>query len=486
MKILFIYPNDYLSIGIPTGIATLSSCLKKAEFDVGLFDFTFIKTKELEPRPDKGEFLPTAYTMDDLVRDDPVTTLELAFAEKLRMFRPDLVAVSTMTGHFDRVVDLLRAVKPDCPVVIGGVHATIYPEDVLNFDEIDYVCVGDGEEMVVELCESLRDKKDILKIKNLGYRKDGKIIINELRPFSDFDNLPYPDWELFDSRHLFRPFMGEIYQGSFYVMSRGCPQQCTYCVNGSLRKVMKDCGRYFRFQSPATTISQIAYLKEKFNATWFKFADDSIMLFSEQYLEELAEGLEPLKIKFGCSVRPETVTENKVKLLKRMGCVAASVGVESGNEQLRKEILNRRMTNDQIKNAIRLLNAQGIRVSTFNMLGLPNETRENVFDTIRLNKELKLEAVNVYIIYPYPGTDIFIKHGIKMRGEDGKIIPVANASSFAFSKMDPSEVEGLLKTFRLYLVLPEEIWPIVRIAEGTDETAGLLFDALNQYASKLN
>lgn len=486
MKILFIYPNDYLEIGIPSGIATLSAVLKQAGFEVELFDFTFVKTKESGQGHNTGGFLPTAYTMDDLVRDDPVTTLEDAFREKINKFKPNLVAVSTMTGHFDEVIDLLKAVKPDCPVVVGGVHATIFPEDVLNFSEVDYVCVGDGEEMIVELCETLRDKKDVSSIKNLGFRKNDQIVINDLREFVNLDDLPIPDWGLFDKRHLFRPFKGEIYQGSFYVMSRGCPQLCTYCVNGSLRKVMKNCGRYFRYQSPSTTIKQIKYLKEKFNATWFKFADDSIMLFSDQYLEELADGLAPLGIKFGCSVRPETATANKVRLLKKMGCVAASVGVESGNEELRREMLNRRMSNDQIKNAINLLNAEDIRVSTFNMIGLPNESRENVFETIKLNKELNVEAVNVYIIYPYPGTDIFRNNNIKIRNHDGKIVPVAKASSFAFSKMDPEEVDGLLKTFRLYLRLPEEMWPIIKIAEGKSEESVRLFKAMDEYILKLD
>ncbi|MFH0804163.1 MAG: radical SAM protein [Candidatus Zambryskibacteria bacterium] len=484
-KILFVHPNDYLSIGIPSGIATLSAILKKGGYNVGLFDFTFVKTQKTEQEPKRanaGIYLKTEYSIEDLVANDPVQSLEKAFKKKLSEFKPDLIAISVMTGQFDKVIDLLKKVKPNCKIVVGGVHATLCPEDVLKFKEIDFACVGEGEELILELCECLEKHKDYSNLKNLGFRKRGKIQINECRPFVDMDKLPIPDWSLFDERHLFRPFMGKIYSGSFYTMSRGCPQLCTYCVNGSLRKTLKDCGRYFRFQSPKTTIKQLTYLKEKFGATWFKFADDSIMLLSEEYLEELAGGLAPLHIKFGCSVRPETTTVKKVQLLKKMGCVAASVGVESGNEKLRRGILNRTMTNDQIKNAIKLLNTENIRVSTFNMIGLPNESRKNVFETIRLNKELDVEAANVYIIYPYPKTVISEKHEIKLRDGNSRIIPVSKASSFNFSKMPPLEVEGLLKTFDLYLKMPEKIWPQIKMAEGRTKKANNLRSKLYSQA----
>lgn len=484
MKILFIHPGNYLSIGIPNGIATLSAVLKREGYQVDLFDFTFIKTKEHIAQLEntlKGIFLPTEYTEEDLVANDPIQPLEQAFKAKLQEFQPDLLAVSVMTGHFDKVVSLLKTVKLPCKVIVGGVHATLCPEDALAFDVIDFVCIGEGEELLLELCDCLKQGKDYSKIRNLGFKKNGNVYLNEYRPFINLDELPLPDWSLFDERHLFRPFMGKIYRGSFYLMSRGCPYQCTYCVNSALRKALKNCGHYFRFQSPLTTINQLSFLKKQYGATWFKFGDDSITLLTEDYLEELADGLKELDIQFGCSVRPETISERKVELLKSMGCVAASIGIESGNEELRKKVLNRQMPDEQIKRAISILQEAGIRVSTFNMIGLPEETREDVFKTISLNKKLNISAVNVYIVYPYPGTEINKKYGVKVRDNDGNIVPVSKAFSFNLSKMSPTEVEGLLKTFNIYVELPETMWPIVKIAEGSDRTAKQLRSALSDY-----
>ena len=485
MRILFLYPNKYLNTGIPTGIATLSAVLKREGHEVDIFDWTFIKTESENEKPltaNKGLYLPTPYTIENLVADDPVRSLDEAFEEKLRSFDPDLVAVSVMTGYFDDVTGLLNRVRPSCPVVVGGVHSTISPEDALAPDVVDFICVGEGEEFLLELCNRMENNMDYTGIRNLGYKRGKQVKINKLRPFMDMDELPDPDWELFDERHLFRPFMGHVYSGSFYVMSRGCPGRCSYCVNGALRKRLRDCGRYFRYQSPGTTARQLANLKKKHGATWFKFADDSIMLLPKTYLEQLADALKPLNIMFGCSVRPETVTRHKVELLKSMGCVAASVGIESGNAIIRKEILNRNMSNEQIEKAIHLLQEFGIRVSTFNMIGLPEEERKNVFETIRLNKQLGIPAVNVYIVYPYPGTEISLNYGTNFRDEKGKIIPVSEAAVFKLSKMPRHEVEGLLKTFNLYVDLPEEMWQTIRKAERSSPQDSELKAKLEQYA----
>ncbi|MDD5031520.1 MAG: radical SAM protein [Patescibacteria group bacterium] len=487
MKVLFINPNNYLAIGITNGIAILSTILKQKGHEVGLFDFTFIKPKEyIAPTAVNKRYSPTPYTLDDLVANDPVQSIAEAFKEKLREFKPDLIAVSVMTQHFDKITDLFREVKPPCKVIVGGVHATICPEDVFANDFVDFVCVGEGSGLLPELCDCLEKGLDYSKIKNLGFRKDGEIHINELRPFANLDEIPNLDWKLFDERHLFRPFMGKVYKGSFYVMSRGCPDRCTYCVNWSLREVQTKCGQYFRYQSPSTTARQLSFLKKECGTTWFKFGDDSLMLLSESYLEELAEHLKPLDIHFGCSIRPETVTKRKIEILKSMGCVAATIGIESGNEEIRKNVLNRRMTNEQIENAIFLLKEGGLRVSTFNMIGLPGERRENVFETIELNKKVKADETNAYIIYPHPHTEISRKYNIKFRGPDGRVVPYSKASSFALSQMPPEEVEGLLRAFNLYFKLPKEMWPIVKLVEKKGETPEQLSVALYDYIYSIN
>jgi len=484
IKILFVYPNDYLNNGVPTGLSVLVSVLKQDGHIVSLFDYTFIKTQHPKIIKNPAVFLPTEYTIEDLVENDPVQSIEEAFEKHLDSFQPDLICLSAMTCAFDAGIDLLTGFqsKIKCKVAVGGVHATIAPEDALKPDIVDLICVGEGEEFLLELCECIEKDTDYHHIRNLGYKiKDG-IKINPLRPLINIDNLPMPDWSIFDQRHLFRPYMGNVYQGSFYVMSRGCSYRCAYCVNDPLQKQFRGCGKYYRFQNPQTTIRQLKYLKEIYNATWYKIADDSIMGFNTEYLEELADGVSPLNIQFACSVRPETTSKKKVALLKSMGCVSMTIGVESGNEHLRKSVLNRKMTNKQIENALAIIKDYDIRPATFNMIGLPHETRENVFETIQFNRKLEAKTSSVYIIYPYPGTEISKKYNINYRDINGKIIHASKASVFALSAMPPSEVDGLYKTFHLYLVLPEALWPIIRYAEKNDKKGQDIYRSLAKYS----
>lgn len=496
MKILFLFPNDYMLNGIPAGISVLSAVLKKHGHEVSIFDFTFIKTKELPNRAAQDKinvlgsqsvYLPTAYTLEDLVRDDPVESIEDKFKEMLKSFQPDLIAMSSTSGAYGLGVDLLRKCRAhiNCPVLSGGVHASCDPYDALDNEVVDFICVGEAEEFIVEFCDLMARGQDFHHLNNLGYKTESGVKINPLKPFVDLDSLPTPDWSIFDPRHLFRPFQGKIYKGSFYTMSRGCPYNCPYCVNGTLKEKLVSCGRYYRFASPATVVRHLSDLKRLYGATWFKFADNSLMSMSEEYLAELAQGIIPLEINFACSVRPETASERKIELLKKMGCVAMSIGVESGNERLRREVLRRYTTDEQIERAIKMMNNQGIRVSTFNMIGLPEETRENVFETISLNKRLGVAAANVYILYPYPGTAIARNYKVNFRDSRGEVIHEDRASIFAFSKMPPAEVEGLLKTFNLYLALPEELWPLVRYAEKDDDMGQEIFNALNLYAGSI-
>lgn len=492
MKILFIHPNEYLCTGIPTGMSSLIAVLRQAGHTVSVFDFTFFRPKNSEKKEEASRagrtvYLPTSYTLEDLIKDYPDDSLEDSFEEKLNTFKPDLIGMSAMSSNFDKGIKVLKKFKSKlkCKVVVGGIHATIAPEDALRPDVVDMICVGDGEKFMLELCDCLSSGKDYKHINNLGYKKGNSIHINKIGAFMNMDELPTPDWSDFDSNHLFRAFMGKVYTGSFYIMSRGCPYKCTYCANSPLREKLKGSGKYYRFQKPGTTIKQLKELKKLYNATYFRFADDSIMSMKDEYLEELSEGVACLGITFSCSVRPETTTIEKVLLLKKMGCVAASIGIESGNEGVRRTVLNRKMTNKQIGDAITLFKSNGIRVSTFNLLGLPDETRENVFETIRLNKNFNVDSANVYIVYPYPGTQIAIDNKTKFRDSKGKMIPVAKASSYALSKMKPVEVEGLLKTFNLRLLLPEKLWPIVDFTEKNDETADIIYNALEDYAISL-
>lgn len=501
MKILFLFPEHYLNIGVPGGVSILAAILRQHGHDVRVFDTTFLK---VDPNFDQARlhadihggnsetdkaglqiFKKTAYTIEDLVRKDPVVAYEEEFQKAIDSFSPDLIAVSSMTSTFDFAISLLRKVRYSAKVIVGGVHSTIAVDDCLAQREIDIACIGEADEVLPELCDLMEADRDYTGVRSMYFKMpDGAIKRNILAPRVNLDVLPCPDWSLFDERHLFRPFEGEIYRGSFYIQSRGCPQQCTYCINPTVSSMTQGAQGYFRVQKPSVTLSHLKELKEKHDITWLKFADDSFLLPPVEHLLELGEGLRQLGIKFGCSVMPNTITEEKVRIAKEIGCVAMSVGVESGNPDIRRMI--KRMYNDgQLVKNLRMIQDYGIKLSTFNIIGFPGETRENVFETIELNRRIGARTCNVYILFPYPGTPIQKEFNIPVRGDDGKILPVSKAKELGLSKMFPDELEGLQNTFNLYLNLPLTLWPVIKLAEATSGAGPEILRILRRFSTSV-
>lgn len=488
MRILFIYPESYLNIGIPGGIAVMSALLKQRGHKVDIFDTCFLKTKDYQNTEevhggvglsDKGGvsvFKKTEYTIEDLVADDPVVDLSEELQKKINQFKPDIIAMSCMTSTFDFACDLIRSVNHKSIILVGGVHATIAYGDCLDQDCVDYAFVGEADKGIIDFVEALENNGDVTKIPGLAYKNSqGEYVNNRVGPRACLDDLPCPDWGLFDKRHLFRPFEGKIYQGSFYSQSRGCPMQCKYCVDPTESSITGGAAGYFRVQKPEITIAHLTELKEKYGATWYKFSDDTFLLPKVEHLKELAVGFKKLGIKFGCSVMINTITEEKVALAKEMGCVSMSIGIEAGNPKIR-ESLNRRYSDEKLEKGIGWMHKYGIKVSSFNIIGCPGETRENVFETIELNRKLKVQSCNVYIMFPYPGTPIQIESKMPIRDKNGRLFKVSEAKNLGLSKMSPDELEGLEKTFNIYLNLPKSLWPIIELAELKENWSNILLN----------
>jgi anaerobic magnesium-protoporphyrin IX monomethyl ester cyclase len=514
MRVLFFHPEKYLNWGIPAGISILSAIIKKHGHVVDLFDTTFLKTEDeddghhllanddaknasagdvfdvptdggdeeeaLSGKQSAGLFKETEYSMDDLVANDAVVVLKDELQRKIDEFKPDVIALSTMTTTFDFAVNLLRKVTYDATVLVGGVHPTIACDDCLEQDVIDIACVGEADDTFLELLNLMDEGKDFHHVKSMNFKlADGTIIKNCPATRVQLNDLPTPDWGLFDSRHLFRPFDGEIYQGSFYSQARGCPMQCTYCVDPTMAEITGGRKNYFRIQDPKVTYAQLSELKEKFNATWFKFVDDTFLMPPLEHLEALRDLIKPLGIMFGCSVMPNTIKEDKVKVAVDMGCVAMSVGIESGNDAIRRSV-QRYYRNDSVVKRLRMVQDYGVRVSTFNIIGFPGETRENVFETIELNRLIGSNAANAYVLYPYHGTPIAIEQKMPLRNGEGQIPTIDIGHTLGFSEMSADELLGLRQTFNHYLMLPKTLYPVIRLAEAQTDVGNVILNELTK------
>jgi anaerobic magnesium-protoporphyrin IX monomethyl ester cyclase len=372
VKIHFIYPDvsTFYYPGVHHGLASIISVLKAGGHGVSLY--------HAKREPLKKDIL-----------------------EAVQREKPDVIAFSSVTNQIDNVAKWSQWVKQEykVPTICGGVHTTLYPEEVINFEGIDMVCRGEGEYPLLDFASD-PERTDI---GNLWIKKNGEITRNPLRPLIDpLDSLPFPDYELFDCASILKDRGGDF----AILASRGCPFNCTYCCNHALQKVHTGKGKYFRMQSIEYILDNIASLLSRYPIKHLTFADDVFGLSQEWALEFCRKYPERFDLEFTCNLRADMVNDELLAALKKAHCTQVDMGVEAGNERLRVEVLRRRMTNEQIIRAFDSAHKFGIKTLAYNMIGLPYETPEMIRETINLNKRLSPTQAAVFFFYPYPGTEL--------------------------------------------------------------------------------
>ena len=435
MKLLFIYSNHatYLSPHYHHGIGFLAASLKKAGHHVGL----------------------TIY-------DCPVE--RDALIADIERFGPDMIGFSVATAQYKYARLYSSWIKESfcAPMVVGGVHATLDPEKVMAHPAWDYLVAGEGEEALVELADALDSGVDPANIKNLWLRRGTEIVRNDLRPLiENLDSLPYPDREVFDNEHLLE---GERKVLSF-LAGRGCPYGCTYCFNAGFRLLYKGMGKWVRFRSPQNLLNEIRSLAPKYSPRILDFNDDIFTLNRDWTMAFIEKYREDIRLPFRCNVRVETVDREVLESLKEAGCDAIRVGVEQGDEQFRRTVLKRTMTNAQIEQVFRWAHELGIKAWSFNMLGFPGETPELAEKTLELNRRIRPDHLQISIFNPYPGTVLWeecLEQGLLPENAevmDGYFVPDTPLNM-------PSMTREQLQTLhRKFVDLSESIKDQIRIAE---------------------
>lgn len=391
MKVLFIFCSWNSSLAYSEGVGVLSACLKRAGHE----------TKLLYIHKDMHPF-----------------DLEKIKAEVLD-FDPGLVALSTCTNQFQYVTQISGAIRSclSVPIIAGGVHPTLCTEDVAKTPDIDILCVGEGEQALVELASALDSGTDITPIRNLWVKNNGQIHRNAPRPYQGLDEIPFSDRSIFDFQRLI-----DLKNGWVDMMAgRGCPYLCTYCWNESYRKIYKKelgsgSGSYIRFRKPTRVVSEIKEILGNYeNIKTFSFNDDTFTLSKRWLAEFCSLYKKEVDMPFVINSHLNNIEDDVLDLLREAGCELIRIGIESGNARIRKEILKRHAAgNKEVADNIRRIKERGIRVLTYNMIGLPTETKEDVLDTIKLNAQCAPDVIKILTFYPYKNTPIYdfcVKHG---------------------------------------------------------------------------
>jgi anaerobic magnesium-protoporphyrin IX monomethyl ester cyclase len=332
---------------------------------------------------------------------------EEEFVAFLKRNHPDVVAFSIVTNAFPHIAPLAALAKrhSQALTVCGGVHATLCPDEVLDIDGIDAVCIGEGEGAIIDLCQRLEEGKDISDIPNLWVTRGEEIHRNPLRPLiADLDTLPFPDREVFPYQDSFDlKFM----KRGVFMASRGCPYNCAYCSSPAIKQLYGN-NRYIRFRSVASLMEEVEMVVSNFPQVEYNvFHDDLLPMKKEWFADFTREYRSRIKLPFEMNCHPNLMDREIALMAKSAGCSLIRFGIESGNEHIRRTVLDRPVSNTRIIDAFSFCDEVGIKTLSYNMIGLPFETKGQMLDTIKLNARVRPRVAHVSTFYPYPGTKAY-------------------------------------------------------------------------------
>jgi radical SAM superfamily enzyme YgiQ (UPF0313 family) len=287
------------------------------------------------------------------------------------------------------------------------VHVTINPQ-LLTESQFDVFCVGEGEKPFLEMVTRIENNESIDTIKNLWIKKDDKIVRNPTREYiCNLDILPFPD------RMMWQKWIKNKNSPHTIIIGRGCPFQCTYCCNHALNKVAT--GQYVRFRSPENIILEIKSILSDFPDTERIYFEAEAINVNIQYLSELCEKLQEFNkvckktIMYGANIRiiPSQNYNNIFKMFLMSNIYFINIGLESGSERIKKDIMKRSYTNENIISIMKAAKKYRLHTNLYVMIGLPTETNDDIKKTMELTRGLEPDNVQINIFFPYPGTDLY-------------------------------------------------------------------------------
>ena len=486
-RVLFLYPNErHVSI-VPPSIAILSAILKREKISVDLFDTSLyptegldsdeIREKNLSVRPTKSEDKVKLKHTDKFVD----------FFEKVASYKPDMIAATVTDSTILLAIKLLKSVKQfNHLTVLGGPFAGFAPDNSINYPEVDVVCLGEGETAFLELCQKLRDKKDISNIPGLLIKKqEGKIIKNPLGKLVDIKHLPPLDFDIFEEKRLHVMMRGKMYKMLPVETHRGCPYKCTFCgspsdvekyKNSELKQI------FYRVFSLKKIQEDLNYYVERYNPGYIYFTADTFLSISRKELDEFCDIYKKFKIPFFIQSRPETLSDYKIKKLKEVGLARYAVGIEHGNEKYRANMLKRLYTNENLLKSLKILSDNKISFSVNAIIGFPDETYDLAMDTVELCRQIEgWDDCKASIFQPYYGAPLrsyCVKKGYIPKD---LICPDNTEESLMDMPMfSKAEISGLYRTFIFYLRLPKDRWSEIKIAESFTHEGNKMFEKLQQ------
>jgi radical SAM superfamily enzyme YgiQ (UPF0313 family) len=406
--------------------------------------------------------------------DVVIDSLEDDGVKILAELKPALIGISVMSPEHMWLIDTVKRIKaalPETVIIVGGIHAILYAEEILTKTEADLVCHSEGEEALVMIIEELKKEvPDYKKIPDIAFLDGSKFVSNEKGPL-----IQYTD-DLVEEQSIYYSHYPEMAKDATlrFISSRGCPYKCSFCYNSVLQELYKGKGKYIRQKSVKNFIEEISRQVKAHKTNSIFFYDD-LFTYNIKWLEPFLEAYKrEINIPFMCTARANLMNEKTARLLGEAGCRTISFGVETGNYEMRRGILNKEVTDEQIINCSRMLRANGIKVQTANMFCLPDETLADAKKTIELNIKAGTDYAFTALFMPFPKmeiTDYCIEKGYLKPDYSLKDLP----SSFSMeSVLNVPEKESIINVHRLAFFFIKWPW-FYSLAKGTVSLTSLGF-----------
>ncbi len=436
MKITFINPNLHGEFRVNISIAALLSYLtQRTPHEVDLIDVTFHRRN-----------------------------WKKYVKRKLQKFHPDVVGVSVLTYNFYDSLQIMQWIKSLCPrvfVIYGGVHVALFPLETLRYKVIDAIVLGDGEFTLEKILGALERKQSLEGIPGVYFKSNKKIIKNSKAQFiENLDSLPFLDCSLFEldkydiiNRYEI-PMLG----------SRGCPFQCTFCINPILAQIGE--GRYVRWRAPENIIAEMKWHAKKLDPQKFRYFylwDDMFNLRPEyvrKFCELFKKARFPKNYTWSCASRADTIDESRIKLLAESNLNLTRIGIEAGNPIIRNDVYCKNISTKQIFTAMSLCHKYRINTQTDYIVGGPKDTLQTILQSFYMIVLTDPTQISISIFQPWPmlkATELFLAEGGKIEPDSWKNIPTFFKQPATHGRLAHKDIKSISTKINLFF-LRRSIW----------------------------
>lgn len=333
------------------------------------------------------------------------------FRKRIKGF--DIIGITGMITEYQKILELITTVRETVPcakIILGGPLATTLPKELLERTQADFIVIGEGEKTTPSLLNAIEREIEAYNVNGIAYKRNGHVVFTKpVVPINDLDSIPFPARHLLDmKKYIKNHFETFGYKLEGYpkirsvnlISSRGCPYNCTFCFKGMW-------GYKWRGRSAKNIVDEIEFLVNNYNINGLFFNDDTFVL-NKKRIFEFARLLKvrKLDIVWHCNGRIDLMQKDLLTVMHDAGCRGIAYGIESGNQSVLDRI-DKRISLDQVRKVIKLTKKAGIKAAGCFMIGMLDETKETIQNTIEFARELNLDFYGFSVTTPFPGTSLY-------------------------------------------------------------------------------